>query len=56
MKRNLLKLALCAMTALPLGAWAQEPWYGTEKVVSTTTTWIFDDYSDGDLNSFSETC
>ena len=33
MKRNLLKLALCAMAALPLGAWGEE----------TTRTWNFTD-------------
>ena len=36
-KRNLLKLALCAMTLLPMGAW------GEEATVSTTTVWTFDD-------------
>ena len=41
MKTRLLKLALCAMTLLPMGAWAID--FGTEKVVSTTTTWTFDD-------------
>lgn len=39
-KTNLLKLALCAMTLLPIGAWAAD--FGTEKVVSTTKTWTFD--------------
>ena len=30
MKRNLLKLALCAMAALPIGAWAQTTWDFTD--------------------------
>ena len=36
MKTRLLKLALCAMALLPMGAWADEV------SVSTTTTWTFD--------------
>lgn len=35
MKQNLLKLALCAMALLPIGAWADDT------VVSTETTWDF---------------
>ena len=39
MKRNLLKLALCAMAALPLGAWAD--------AISDITLWTFDSYTAG---------
>ena len=42
MKTKLLKLALCAMTLLPLGAWADE------EVVSTTTTWTFNSRTTAD--------
>ena len=42
MKQNLLKLALCAMTFLPLGAWADID-FGTQATVSTTKTWDFED-------------
>ena len=43
MNKELLKLALCAvMTALPLGAWADEA------VISSATTWTFGDYAVSD--------
>lgn len=54
MKTKLLKLALCAMTLLPLGAWAAID-FGSEEVVNTTTTWTFNGYSDGDMKSYSQT-
>ena len=54
MKTKLLKLVLCALTLLPLSAWADIN-FGTEEVVNTTTTWTFNDYSDGDMKSFSVT-
>ena len=44
MKNNLLKLALSAMTLLPMGAWAID--FGTEQVVSTTTVWTFNTMTD----------
>ncbi len=41
-------MALCAaMAALPLGAWATVD-FGTEQVVNSETTWLFNDYSTGD--------
>ena len=40
MKTKLLKLALCAMAALPMGAWADID-FGTEKTVSQKTVWNF---------------
>ena len=40
MKTKLLKLALCAMAALPIGAWADID-FGTEKTVSQKTVWNF---------------
>lgn len=40
MKTKLLKLALCAMALLPIGAWADVD-FGTQKTVNTTTTWNF---------------
>ena len=45
MKRKLFKFALlCASVfMLPIGAWADID-FGTEEVVSTTTTWTFNDY------------
>ena len=39
-KANLFKSALCVLALLPMGAWAID--FGTEEVVSTTTTWTFD--------------
>ena len=45
MKRNLLKLALCAMAALPLGAWADVT------TVGTRVLWTFNELSTGDLTS-----
>lgn len=45
MKTKLLKLALCAMALLPIGAWADVD-FGTEKVVSTTTVWTFNTMTD----------
>lgn len=43
MKTRLLKLALCAfVAALPIGAWADEP-FGGQKYISSTTTWTFND-------------
>ena len=44
MKTKLLKLALCAMAMLPIGAWADID-FGTERTVSTKTLWTFDDVS-----------
>ena len=52
MKTKLLKLALCAMAALPIGAWADGIDFGTEATVSTTTLWTFDDVSE--LNGITE--
>lgn len=40
MKTKLLKLALCAMAALPMGAWGDID-FGSEATVSTTTNWTF---------------
>ena len=40
MKTKLLKLALCAMAALPMGAWADID-FGTEETVSQKTVWNF---------------
>lgn len=40
MKRNLLKLALCALALLPLGAWAADV-----TQISSYTLWTFADYS-----------
>ncbi len=42
MKTKLLKIALCAMATLPMGAWAEE---AEEAKVSTTKTWTFEDYA-----------
>ena len=40
MKTRLLKLALCAMATLPIGAWA-------DVVNNATATWLFDQYGKG---------
>ena len=50
MKRNLLKLALCAMALLPIGAWAD-----ATPSLATRTTIVFDKidagtYKDGSYN------
>ena len=55
MKRKLLKVTL-ALALLPMGAWAQSsPEFGTEEVVNTETTWVFNDYATGDKTEFSQT-
>jgi len=48
MKTKLLKLALCAIAALPIGAWADDIDFGSEASVSKTTLWTFDDLTTGD--------
>lgn len=40
MKRKLIKLAMCAMAVLPMGAWA-------DVVNNATATWLFDQYGKG---------
>ena len=40
MKRKLIKLAICAMAVLPMGAWA-------DVVNNATATWLFDQYGKG---------
>ena len=42
-----MKMALCALALLPLGAWAEVD-FGTEATVSTTTTWTFGDLKTGE--------
>lgn len=45
MKTRLLKLALCAMTLLPMGAWAAD----IDKVSQMTMTWMFDQFAHSDV-------
>lgn len=55
MKTKLLKLALCAMAALPIGAWADSDrtTYSTdgETVISETTTWVFNSHTAGEIKT-----
>ena len=57
MKKKLMKMALCALALLPMGAWADGIDFGTEVTVSTETLWIFDNAmnfpEDMDINSIS---
>lgn len=52
-----MKMALCALALLPMGAWADGIDFGTEVTVSTETLWIFDNATnfpaDMDINSIS---
>ena len=55
MKTKLLKLALCAIAALPMGAWADSDrtTYSTdgETVISETTTWVFNSHTAGEIKT-----
>ena len=44
-KRNLLKLALLTLAALPMGAWADD----IDKVSQMTMTWMFDQFAHNDV-------
>ena len=50
MKTKILKLVLCAFAALPLGAWAEEINFGTEVSVSSTTLWLFNDWTGSSIS------
>lgn len=43
MKTKLLKLALCAMALMPMGAWAEYKDATEDTYISSETTWTFDD-------------
>ena len=50
MKTNLFKTMMLAVGLMAsAGAWAVD--FGTEEVVSTTTTWTFDGIGDGSLDA-----
>lgn len=47
MTRRLFTLAM--MLTLVVGAWAQDPDFGTDEVISNTTLWTFDQFQVGDV-------